>query len=178
MEYKVSNLGSELFTLEEVKSYLKITYTDDDNLLNDLITSSRQLAENYVGVSLITKTITVFFDEDEVESDYLLPFPPHDAIIEVKRADTVLSADQYQKYGLTQFRVRFNAIWSTSEISTPNTAEFTYTTLAETNNLKEFKSALYKNIGELYEMRKNGYEGSYTSLTENTISKLNRLKLV
>ena len=50
---------SEPVTLIEIKSYLRIDTTDDDALLNDLISASRVMIENVLKRTLFTTTLTL-----------------------------------------------------------------------------------------------------------------------
>ncbi len=49
---------SEPVTLTEAKDWCRIDVTDDDDLIEELITSARILCEEYSGISFINRTIT------------------------------------------------------------------------------------------------------------------------
>jgi len=53
---------AEPVTLSEAKDYTKVEVSDDDTLINDLITSARLYVENYTRRALITQTITMKID--------------------------------------------------------------------------------------------------------------------
>ena len=58
MPWKVSVLPAvEPWTLAEVKSFLKVDTSDEDDLITSLITASRQAAESYLNMALISQTI-------------------------------------------------------------------------------------------------------------------------
>ncbi len=44
-----SNEGAEPVTVIEAKNWLRIDVTDDDDLVEELITAARQICEDYVG---------------------------------------------------------------------------------------------------------------------------------
>ena len=53
----------EPLTLTEVKSYLRISNTDDDTYLTALITASRKYCENYENRAYITQVWEMYLDE-------------------------------------------------------------------------------------------------------------------
>lgn len=55
-----SDLVSEPVSLTEVKSYLHIDFTEDDNLLSIMIKAARKRLERYTGVSFGSKVITAY----------------------------------------------------------------------------------------------------------------------
>lgn len=50
--------GSEPVTLTEAKSYLRIGFADDDELIGTLISAAREWAENNAGISIVSRTIS------------------------------------------------------------------------------------------------------------------------
>ncbi|MFH1158057.1 MAG: head-tail connector protein [Pseudomonadota bacterium] len=54
--------ASEPLTLAEIKTFLRIDYSNDDVLVTDLISSARQLCESATGRSLITRSYSLFLD--------------------------------------------------------------------------------------------------------------------
>ncbi len=54
--------ASEPLTAAETKSYLRVTDTDDDALIEGLIAAVRQQAEAFTGRALITQTWTLWLD--------------------------------------------------------------------------------------------------------------------
>lgn len=65
---------TEPVTLEQVKSHLAVTASDDDVYLTLLIKAARGAIEKYTGLSLVEKTVTVTLDN--YEGDYSLPYGP------------------------------------------------------------------------------------------------------
>lgn len=54
---------AEALTLTDVKKFLRIDGTDEDDVLNDLIKSARDYAEKYQNRKLITQTWELYLDE-------------------------------------------------------------------------------------------------------------------
>ena len=50
-----STTGSELITNTDVKLFARIDTTADDNLLDEMITTARQNAENYLNSDIVAK---------------------------------------------------------------------------------------------------------------------------
>jgi uncharacterized phiE125 gp8 family phage protein len=63
MAWKVTAApAKEVFTLNEVKNYLKVDTSADDTLITTLLQSAREVAERYLNQALITQTITEKLD--------------------------------------------------------------------------------------------------------------------
>lgn len=59
----VTAAASEPITLAEAKNFLRVDTSDDDDLINVLITAARQLCEEYTRRILVTSTIDEYFDQ-------------------------------------------------------------------------------------------------------------------
>ena len=58
----VEEPGAEPLALEETKTYLRVDGDVEDDLIEHLIKTSRQIAEEFLGKSLITQTLQLQFD--------------------------------------------------------------------------------------------------------------------
>lgn len=81
---------SESLTLSEVKRKLGITYNDDDTLLGEFITTSRQQVERYCGIAIGSQTKEWLIDA--VYPEYPIPYPP---IISVQSASLKTNINEY-----------------------------------------------------------------------------------
>lgn len=66
MRYRVclhTGPAEEPITLSEAKTHLRITTSDDDTYITNLITSSRQAIENYCEISMVTQTLEMLFND-------------------------------------------------------------------------------------------------------------------
>ncbi len=52
-------IDDEIITLDQAKSWMRVTYDNDDDLIEDLITQSRDLIENYLNISILQTQITL-----------------------------------------------------------------------------------------------------------------------
>ena len=59
----VTPAASEPITLTEAKNFLRVDHTNDDTLISALITSARQLCEEYTRRILVTTTIDEYYDK-------------------------------------------------------------------------------------------------------------------
>ena len=62
---------AEPVTLSEAKLYLRVDSSDEDTLINDLITASRLFAENWLRRSLMSQSWKIVFDLGVPESVWL-----------------------------------------------------------------------------------------------------------
>ncbi|TRZ53852.1 hypothetical protein D4S03_01090 [bacterium] len=111
----------DLVTLAEAKNYLKQDYgtlTVEDTLVKDLIQSARTWIEQWIGQSIIKKTITAY-TSDEMEY-FTLPMPPINTITTVHRialdgTATLLTLNtDYYSIGVQSITVCMYPVWSTS----------------------------------------------------------------
>ena len=169
MQVKYSNIGStEPITPAQVKEYCKIDYTDEDTLIGNLITGVRELIEEFTGLALIDKTVTVFWEDFEVDEDIELPFPEHNEITSVKVNGTAIT--DYISTGLTQKIIRVPSSYSVGTSSDNYGLEIAFTTLGTCP--QAIKNEMLRLIDEKYRNRGNTFEGSIAELSENSYANL------
>jgi len=69
-----STTGSELLTTQNVKDYVRIDTTADDNIISAMITQARIWCENYISRDIVAKNRTYYLDTTNGIFD--LPFGP------------------------------------------------------------------------------------------------------
>lgn len=85
----ITDVATELATLTEAKSHLRVDSNHDDSLITSLITVAREYCENVTRRALATKTIELILD-DFPNSDYLeLPMSPVQSVTSIKYKDSV-----------------------------------------------------------------------------------------
>ena len=154
--------SSEPVTATEVKSYLKIDFTDDDTLIETIISGVREMAEQKTGLSLIPSTI-VYFEDSDYDDEIRLPYPEHNDVTEIIQNSEDITADCIIT-GETEKVVKLPYIYDGIKI--------TYTTLGTCPS--GVKLALLKAIADIYERRGNTFEGAIAELSENSIAMLTR----
>ena len=89
MSWKVTTEpASEPLTLTEVKNYLKVDFSDDDDLLNMLITAARQWVEKHCNIGLLPQTITEVFDRWPTARSWELSVSPLRAVSAISYKDS------------------------------------------------------------------------------------------
>ena len=83
---RISIDGSEPITLAEAKLFLRINGTAQDDLITELITVTREIAEEYMGRSIVEQTWQMIFD-DAISGNIPLLRCPIVAISSVKSID-------------------------------------------------------------------------------------------
>ena len=167
--------GTEPVTPTEVKSWLKVDFSDEDTLIGSLITQVRELAEEAAGLALIAKTVEYFEDDRELINEWIkLPYPVHNAITKVVLDGNTLSDSDYKVTGLTQKLIKMASAGSNTDDDDMG-LKVTYTTLDTT--ISGIKLAMLKEIAETYEKRGNTFEGSVNALTSNFYNYLQQFKV-
>ena len=99
----VKTHSHEFWNLQEVKSYLRISYDYDDELIQNLIKTSVEFAEDFTGTNLYSKKICV--NIKNVESSVELKYPN---IVAINSVYLILNNKKEQitdKYGYFQKKV-------------------------------------------------------------------------
>lgn len=151
----ITDTGAEPVTLEQLKTFCRVTDSDNDDLLTELITIARKKIERYTLLSLVDKTIVL---TGCLDSMFLLPWPNISEVTQVRRLEGQISTtgandwedlddDDYQLIGYHQkhFNPHLNG-----------TTEITYTTTANTDaglkhDLKRVALWLLENKGDTQE---------------------------
>lgn len=91
----------DIVTTTEVKSWARISTSDDDALITILIGAMEEMAEKYMGLSLRTKDITVEYES--FGNEVILPYGPHTSVDAVRTkyqgAETTLASGEYYVTG-------------------------------------------------------------------------------
>ncbi len=121
---EVVGSSEEAISLDVAKEHLRVTNTDEDSYILEIITAARSYVENEIGETLHKATYNYYLDEfpdDDIEA----PLPPLTSVTHVKYYDTdnalqTLVAD-------TDYRVDANSIPGVIELidSWPSTYDRT-----------------------------------------------------
>jgi uncharacterized phage protein (predicted DNA packaging) len=88
--------GNEILTAQNVKDYVRIDTSADDNLISSMITQARIWCENYISRDIVPKNRTYYLDKTNGLFD--LPFSPTASISEITIDGTVTT--DYEILGL------------------------------------------------------------------------------
>lgn len=75
LQTKVITSPEELLLVADVKAALAVTFTDDDTLLESLISASRETIEKYCGISIGSQSRECYVDINQWE-EMEIPFGP------------------------------------------------------------------------------------------------------
>jgi uncharacterized phiE125 gp8 family phage protein len=167
----------EPVTLDEAKSYLKVDFNTDDQLITRLIKAVRESAEMYTGLSFITKTILAYFENtgDPVE----LLYGPVQSISTVSRIDydkteTILDPSDYYTVGLDYIHIlvyrgfKLSQGWRGQQVKVEYVSGFGEASVVP----NAIKVAILKEVAELYENRENTLVGSIVADLSTTTKTL------
>ena len=102
-QYRESNLGTEPIALNEAKAFMRVSFDSDDPQIEGIIKRVRQMAEQILSRSFVSKTIT-YYEQVATQEMILLPFPNHSQVLNVY-VNGVDIVDDVTIRGLTQLTV-------------------------------------------------------------------------
>ena len=158
----ITDIVTEPVSLTEAKTYCRVTGTQDDDLLESLIKSSRQALEKYTASSFAEKTLHVTWVESPGEME--IPYGPVISIDAVYRIDEEgeeteleLNSDFYvlgdQDAIIKLVKHYYSGVAFTSSVRVEYKAGYGN---AATETLPEpLKVAILKQIATDYELREN-----------------------
>jgi len=168
--------GAEPVTVAEMKAFILNRYDETDQAslsqLDAVITAAREMAEQYCNRSFIVQEIelTDFVKgcwSDDVP-EFVLPFPNHLAVVEVK-VDDVATSD-YTTVGLSRITVQFTSRYFTT--GTTGTKFYIKYTAGECPG--QGKNAIMQLAKEMYEDR-GGMQGTIKDALTKFANGLNLL---
>jgi uncharacterized phiE125 gp8 family phage protein len=142
-----SSAPLEPVTLQEAKDFCKIDISTDDDLIEELITTAREMCESFTNIGFINLERIVVLNNGN--GGQLLPYGPVTAIDEVIVDEEVLSSDEYTTSG-NEFK---RLITPTDE-----NIQITYTSGYDVLS-KRLKTGLLNQIFYLYDNRAQSVDG-------------------
>ncbi|QDP57508.1 MAG: putative head completion protein [Prokaryotic dsDNA virus sp.] len=141
----LSESGGEPVNLSDVKNYIKVDFSDDDVLIETMLTTARVWCENYISRDIVVKQREYFLPKTNGVFD--LPFGPIATIDEVKINGSVTTA--YDTLGFNNETIELNAGESEKVIVKYTTAGYTDANL----NTNMIKSAIMQLVSTYYDNR-------------------------
>lgn len=157
---------AEPLTVAELKLWMKITFTDDDVLIGELISSAREYLENYTGLSLAQREITVVANVDD---DFDLPYGPVQNITSVYKrwsnswVEADVDVDYEQIEGI--FRPYFEGMYKITYIGGYSDLPF-----ALEQDIKKLVGYGYQNRGIIFSNERAG-QASFPTLNADLYKK-------
>lgn len=141
-----STTGSEIITTSDVKNYVRIDTSADDNLIAAMIKEARIFCENYISRDIVAKNRTYYLSETSELID--IPFGPVASISTV----TVEGNDaDYTVKGLDNERIELDGGKSKD-------VKITYVTAGLSDDL--IKNAMLQFVSTLYDNRSDYKTGT------------------
>lgn len=153
--------GLELVSLSEAKDHLRVSYTDEDDMINRMIRTARSWCEEYTQRALVDQTVVVQFYNLDGQLEFDLPYEKVGAISEVLRikgdgtTQALVEGTSYRVLGLTRKIIRTNQFYDSGAFGGDSQIKVTYTLLQASQDQEEFKDAMLKLIADMYRNREN-----------------------
>lgn len=172
---QTSGPGAEPITLAEAKAHLRISGTDENDLITALIQAAREMAETYTKRQLITATYTAKYkDFPDLEGSIQIPRTPLQSVSSITYVDNqgstqTLSTDVYEVLeDDTEAYVVLKPLQSWPEVQAERKQAVTVTFVAGYGNAGSdvpaaARSAMLMLIGHLFENRESVNVGNITS---------------
>ena len=166
----------EPVTISQAKEHLRVTHTDEDALIANLIAAARAWAENETGRALASQTLEYSIDDWPAADAITLPMPPLRSVTSVKWLTTAgvettltLTTNYLVDTGSTPGRVvlPYNGSWPSSSLYPVRPIRVTYVagyapadTDYRANIPQAIKQAILLRVSDLYEFREETLVGS------------------
>lgn len=166
----ITSPSEEPVSLEVAKNHLKVDFDVDDSLINLLITSAREVAEEYTGLKFVTQEVEEIFPQfpgcnrDTPYGEILLTYSPLLSIVSVKYMDTsgaeqTLDATTYDSSTHTKPPILLNKVgnqWPATA-NHPAAVKVNYQVGygAAADVPEAIKSAILLMVGKAYEARQD-----------------------
>lgn len=142
-------------TLTEAKNFLRVDYTNDDDLITDIIKAATEKAEKYMNRSVTQKDVIMSYTS--FSNRIQLPYPPYLSIdsvtVKYRGEDTVLVEDSdFFLYGVRDLTIEFDKYYRDYQLQI--NASVGYTTVPTA-----IKQGILKLIARMYEYRNDFMEG-------------------
>ena len=152
----ISTIGtSEPVTLAETKNYLRVTNTQDDNLITSMISNARMQVERFINSDILSKQRELFLPL--VDCPINLPYAPITMVDSVEiggEASTDFESNGLSNPLLTFGSYGLNYNGGTSSYTTPvNNVKITYTTTGISDD--QIKLAVLACVSWLYHGRES-----------------------
>lgn len=161
MRYKVTTgPASEPISLSEVKNYLKVDSSTDDDLIGVMITAARQWVENHCALALLPQTVLQVWDG--LNDDMFLARSPLRSMsavtyLDVSGTEQTLSASVYDVDGVgmpPRIYRKYGQTWpQTSQSMNAASAVFEVGYEAASAVPAAIKSAMMLTIADMYDNR-------------------------
>lgn len=175
--------ATEPITLADAKLHLRVTGSDEDTLITNLIVAARQWCENFQRRTYVTQTLKLYLDCFPFRTQIWLPRPPLQTVTSVvytdtEGSDTTFATTHYNvddKAEPGRIVLAYNDVWPTATLQTANGVTITYVAGYgdEASDVPQtVKQAMLLMIGHWYENRETVLVGSIGKQIEFAVESL------
>jgi len=169
---------TELITTAQAKAHLRVDISDDDTLIDTLVTAARMHVEMHTGRSFAQHTYRA--DIPNFNDAIVLPHRPIQSITSIQyyntdspEALTTLAANVYNLNSETIYR-NYGMDWPTAWAIRPDAISITYATGYLDNASpraatfpEAIRQAVYLIVGDLYENREGQFANNFATVQPN-----------
>ena len=148
-----STIGNEILTGQDVKDFVRIDTSADDNIITAMISQARIWSENYISRDIVSKNRTYYLDSTNGIFD--LPFGPVSSIVEIT-VNGIVTTD-YEILGLDNETIELDG-------GSAERVKITYITAGINDSL--IKQAMLQLISTYYDNRADFDSGSSKEILE------------
>lgn len=158
----VTDTTAEPVTLSDAKDHMRVTTTEEDTIITNMIVVARKWCEGYSGRAYMDQTWDIYLD-DFPDVPYEVPLPPLQSITHIKYVDTddttstvdsdTYNVDSYSAPG--RINLACGESWPTTTLRTVNGVVIRVVcgSTAIGDVPEEYKLAIKLLVGHLYEHR-------------------------
>jgi uncharacterized phage protein (predicted DNA packaging) len=153
-----STIGTEIISLADVKNYVRIDTSADDDLITDMIIQARIFCENYISRDIVSKNRTYYLPKSSGLFD--LPFAPITSVSSVTAEGVAVT---FQELGLDDLSIQLDG-------GPALEVKATYVTTGINDGL--IKQALLQFVSTLYDNRADYVTGTIVSGVKTDVKSL------
>jgi len=153
-----STIGTEIISLSDVKNYVRIDTSADDNLITDMIIQARIFCENYISRDIVSKNRTYYLPKSSGLFD--LPFAPVTSVSSVTAEGVAVT---FQELGLDDLSIQLDG-------GPALEVKATYITTGINDGF--IKQALLQLVSTLYDNRADYVTGTIVSAVKTDVKNL------
>lgn len=180
MYYELTKTGLDPVLLKQMKEYLKVPNSADDNILLGLIASATAYGEKYTGREFKANTWTLFVDQ--FSTRILIDRSPVDAITSVQNlvSDALVTIPDSVYYLKTnqvcsELLLKVDQQWPDDTDEIEHGIQIKFVTKAYNKAIDEIKSAIKRHVAYMYYSRGDCPESGF-GLADNDSASLSGAK--
>ncbi|MBF0406469.1 MAG: phage head-tail connector protein [Candidatus Riflebacteria bacterium] len=169
LKYKITTPPiSEPVTLAEAKAHLRVLDTNEDVLIQSLISAAREYAESVTGRAFVSRTITAVCDSFPSGRSISLPVGPLISVVSVNYTDKDNNTFSFTDFSADTFGnppklvLNTSASWPGAALLSVNPIQIVYRAGFESNSdiPATFKQAILLLVGHWFEHREEVITGT------------------